>query len=713
MATYDVFFYESDPYFVFSRTNGGFANYTGPADETGFASITDDAGSGGDLTFEGGVEGETATADITLNGTTLTGVNVFASESWTLRDTVTNETFEIVTFAFDPGTGIQYYTLSEVPLVAGRSYETVTYDATPDAESGDPVFTYADYEGPDGIVEGTSGDDVIDGSYAGDPEGDVVDGNDGPGGDTLPLEFNWTDYTDEASVGGATQNTGGIQVDVSYSGPAGGNFTAELSGGTIPTESVYVGAGEPFNPNSAARLFSDGSVQDSTVTFDFSAVAGSGLEGSVENVEFRISDIDGVVNAGNNFQDIITILAYDADGNAVPVTITVSGDDSLNSAGDTVTGTLINDSPNIANGSILVEIAGPVSQIVVTYDNGGDTQQAVYFSDLHYDASYAGSNDDVIQAGAGNDIVDGQAGDDELYGEAGDDTLTGGQGADLLDGGTGDDTLNVGSGDTALGGDGDDLFLIDAGALGGAAITITGGEGDETLGDTLDFNGQLLAGSVSVTNSDDANGGYSGTATLLDGTVVTFTNIESIICYVSGTEIQTPHGPRAIEDLKPGDLVLTRDAGPQPILWHGARSVMAEARFAPIEFAPGTVGNDDILRVSPQHRMLIRDHRAQLYFGESEVLVPAKSLVNGTSVREASGGIVTYHHLMFAEHQIITAAGAPSESYHPGGYSLAGLTDQARAELLAIRPGLGADPASYGPAARCAPRPSAARVFAA
>ena len=33
----------------------------------------------------------------------------------------------------------------------------------------------------DGIVEGTSGDDMIDVAYLGDPEGDVVDGGDGSG----------------------------------------------------------------------------------------------------------------------------------------------------------------------------------------------------------------------------------------------------------------------------------------------------------------------------------------------------------------------------------------------------------------------------------------------------------------------------------------------------------------------------------------------------
>jgi hypothetical protein len=42
--------------------------------------------------------------------------------------------------------------------------------------------------------------------------------------------------------------------------------------------------------------------------------------------------------------------------------------------------------------------------------------------------------------------------------------------------------------------------------------------------------------------------------------------------------------------------------------------------------------------VSPFHRVLIRDSLAELLFGEAEVLVAAKDLVNDHSVRAVPGG---------------------------------------------------------------------------
>ena len=49
-------------------------------------------------------------------------------------------------------------------------------------------------------------------------------------------------------------------------------------------------------------------------------------------------------------------------------------------------------------------------------------------------------------------------------------------------------------------------------------------------------------------------------------------------CFTQGTRILTPSGLRPVEDLAPGDLVITRDAGPQPIRWTG-RVVIDAARL--------------------------------------------------------------------------------------------------------------------------------------
>lgn len=45
--------------------------------------------------------------------------------------------------------------------------------------------------------------------------------------------------------------------------------------------------------------------------------------------------------------------------------------------------------------------------------------------------------------------------------------------------------------------------------------------------------------------------------------------------FVAGTRIAVPGGERPVETLRPGDLVLTRDHGPQPARRTGARHVAA------------------------------------------------------------------------------------------------------------------------------------------
>lgn len=184
-------------------------------------------------------------------------------------------------------------------------------------------------------------------------------------------------------------------------------------------------------------------------------------------------------------------------------------------------------------------------------------------------------------------------------------------------------------------------------------------------------------------------------------------------CFVTGTPIDTPDGPVAAERLRPGDRVLTLDRGPQRLVWVGRRTVRGTGRFAPVRFAPGVVGNARALEVSPQHRMLVRGWRAELLFGEPEVLVAAVHLVDGDRITRAPRPEVTYIHLMFDRHEIVLAGGVPSESFNPGIAFLQ--RDHAtRTELAALFPHL-PDPCVTGisllPPARPIPRGGEARAL--
>lgn len=163
-----------------------------------------------------------------------------------------------------------------------------------------------------------------------------------------------------------------------------------------------------------------------------------------------------------------------------------------------------------------------------------------------------------------------------------------------------------------------------------------------------------------------------------DGTILNFSEIENIICFTPGTRIATPKGARDIATLRVGDLVVTRDHGLEPIRWIQQRTVPAMENFAPIRIRPGVItGQDRDLLVSPQHRMLFQGYRAELLFGESEVLVSAKHMIDDKYVTQETGGDVTYIHMMFDEHEVVYAEGAATESFHPGDVGLTAVSDPA------------------------------------
>ncbi|MBJ3763551.1 Hint domain-containing protein [Maribius pontilimi] len=135
------------------------------------------------------------------------------------------------------------------------------------------------------------------------------------------------------------------------------------------------------------------------------------------------------------------------------------------------------------------------------------------------------------------------------------------------------------------------------------------------------------------------------------------------VSFTRGTHIAMSNGCQTpIEALKVGDLVLTRDHGPQKIRWIGRQTVRASGVFAPIRIAKGVLNNENDLIVSPNHRLFVYQRQDHLRAGRAEVLIKAKHLLNGTSVTRTDGGFVDYFQLLFDRHEIIYAEGIAAET---------------------------------------------------
>lgn len=175
--------------------------------------------------------------------------------------------------------------------------------------------------------------------------------------------------------------------------------------------------------------------------------------------------------------------------------------------------------------------------------------------------------------------------------------------------------------------------------------------------------------------------------------------------FVKGTMITRADGALApIETLVPGDVILTRDHGPQPLRWIGRTTLRAHGSFAPVVIGAGVLGNHGALSVSQHHRMFLYQRGSARMAPRAEVLLQARYLVDGVRVSLRTGGFVDYVSLVFDQHEIIYAEGIPVESLLVSEATVARLPDALAADLLRHAPDLqqsqhiGLEPDTISPA---------------
>ncbi len=359
----------------------------------------------------------------------------------------------------------------------------------------------------DDSIDGGSGDDVIYGDNAGETPATSTE--------TVRESFEW----DQAGVAngqdldGFTQNTGNVNVTfkvLQETGAADTEFSTDQ-------QKVHSIEDDGKGVDAFSSLDSETKGKGNQADYELS------FSDAVENVSFRVNDIDG--------DGVVRITAFDADGKEINVDMTGGGKltliDSDGKFGvDTADSNGGYEEDTSGNYSILVDIPGPVSRIVIEHDQNGSNNSGINVTDVYFDATVG------VPAGEdGNDVLNGGDGDDMIFGEGGNDTLTGGEGDDTLSGGDDADVIFGGAGD-----------VVDGGAGGFNADPAL-----NTDNDTLDLTGQ---GSFYITDKVvDSNGnGFDGTIVFVDGDgkptgdTLAFTEIENII----GDEVN--RGPDAVDD---------------------------------------------------------------------------------------------------------------------------------------------------------------------
>ncbi|PCD77116.1 hypothetical protein CLN94_04905 [Pseudothioclava arenosa] len=476
-----------------------------------------------------------------------------------------------------------------------------------------------------------------------------------------------------------------------------------------------VNAGVAYSEEYATLTAPDGSI----VFIDRVEINGE-LVGYVTSAElqpgvtYQVSSIYNVDSVNEASYYDFDWLDYDPDtasyirgGNFSDTLLAGAGDDRIEAGGgaDIIDGGSGNDTIYYGTGG-----STPDQGDLVEGGEGDDLIDDVSGSFYEYaDTLSGGAGADTIWAGGGADLVDGGADADVLYGESGDDTITGGAGDDLIWTGTGADVLiyTDGSGADTIG----DFNIADNGS--GFAIDRL------DVSDLTDADGNPVNVWDVVVSQDPAGNAVltfpGGETITLSGiapsqvSTVQQLNAIGIPCFLVGTRIATPRGWRAVEDLCPGDLVVTRDGPPAPVLWIGRRQVDAaqlaeNPALRPIRLRAGAFGNDCDLVLSGQHAIWVQEGA-----GEGALVRVCHLARTGWGGARVMAGIrqAAYLHLLLPRHALILAEGAWVETFWPGRFALESLDLRQRCALVRSMPRLArvvfeGQPveASYGPRVR-------------
>jgi len=165
-----------------------------------------------------------------------------------------------------------------------------------------------------------------------------------------------------------------------------------------------------------------------------------------------------------------------------------------------------------------------------------------------------------------------------------------------------------------------------------------------------------------------------------------------------GTHIMTEHGEIAIENLRPGIRLVTRDQGMQRLRWVGQTRPQPAGQV--VQFEKDTINNCRDMVVCANQLLVLKGAEAIMRFGKREVFASARSFVDDMGITLDQPGQPHFYQLMLDSHEVIYAEAAACESFLPTAANLMVLPLSARLDIHLILPNIQNNPASFGPLAR-------------
>lgn len=151
---------------------------------------------------------------------------------------------------------------------------------------------------------------------------------------------------------------------------------------------------------------------------------------------------------------------------------------------------------------------------------------------------------------------------------------------------------------------------------------------------------------------------------------------DAFAAFGRGALLQTDNGPCAIEDLLPGDRVMTSDAGLQTLLWKGSITIVPGAQNMRPEMGTMTRVTSDAmgygrpspdLVLGPSARILHKAPTVRTLTGSDAAFVPMRDFIDEARVIELRPAApVEAYQLGFEEHHKVSVNGIEVESLHPG-----------------------------------------------